>query len=150
MKKALALLLLLLMAVSLCGCGKTAISCDAFRTNMKSLGYSVIEVSDTLDKELFRDGAVGSAEDEDPLVHFYELSDDDLARSFFASVKDDYVSEAGPGSTTSVSSSSYEYYSHKTGEFFLIARVGNTVMFGGSSLEKADALKEIFDTMGYR
>lgn len=151
MKKALVLLLLVLMTVGLCGCGKTAISCDTFRENMQSMDLQYYTYEEDFDGVNVLDYVVGGTEEEDPIVWFYEMANDDLAKSAFASVVSDWKSESGVKTSSNVTTPSYDFFSQKTStDVFMAARVGSTFMYGGASVQNEDALKAIFDAMGYR
>ena len=147
MKKTLSILLILAMALSLCACGKTAVTGAEFCSRMQDLGMEVYPNPELVDGEDIKKAFVGG--NDDLTVFFLEVSGEDLAKNAYLNGRDDAPS--GSGSSTEINGVHSGFYSRKTkSEGFMVAYVDSTVMIGWSSADQYDALKTVFETMGYK
>ncbi len=147
MKKALAFLLILLLALSLCACGKTAVTGVEFSTRMAELGMEVYPKVDLVDGENVKKAFVGGKADLN--VFFFEVASEELAKNGFLNGQDEAPS--GVGSTTEINGIHSGFYSKKTNsESFMVAYVGSTMMICWSPASQHDALNTVFETMGYK
>ncbi len=147
MKKTLAILLILAMALSLCACGKTAITGVEFCSRMETLGLEAYPSSDLVDGETITKAYIGG--NDDLTVIFWEIVSEEKAKNGFLNSQAEAPS--GMGSTSEVNAPHSGFYSKKTSdECFMSAYVGSTMIMGWGSAEQFDTLKNIFKTMGYK
>ena len=148
MKKALVILLTLAIALSLCACGgKTPITGVEFSSRMAELGLEVCPNPALVDREKVLKAFDGGG---DTLyVVFYELADEQTAKTGFQNGQLQAPTDAGP--SAQVTEAHAAFYSKETAsESFMLAYVGSTMMIGWSTPEQSETLKTVFETMGYK
>ena len=147
MKKTLCLILILAVMLALCACGHSAITPEAFASAMEEKGYEVETADDH-----FSNGGTGyvAADSSGSFNVIFGRWDaeDDAVQQYRIVVNN--LDTMG-GTSTSVNSGSFGCTTRNyDGAFFIVSHVGNTFMFGQTSSDQADAMKDLFKSLGYK
>lgn len=149
MKRVLSLTVcVLLLSVLLMGCSpKTVLSGTDFQTKMEKKGFTVQDVTAStpgIGKTVMV--AYNTAFQ----VEYFELSNQSDAKGVFENNKSLVSNQISNKSTTSTSASNYETFTLTgDGKFFMLTRVDNTVLYCLTTSGNKDAVKEIFEHLGY-
>ena len=149
MKRVLSLTLcVLLLSVLLMGCSpKTVLSAADFQTKMEKKGFTVQDVTATtpgIGK------SVMIAYNTSFQVEYFELSSQSDAKGVFENNKTIVSNQVSSKSTTSTTASNYDTFTLTgDGQFFMLTRVDNTVLYCLTSSDNKDEVKEIFEYLGY-
>lgn len=149
-KKFISMLSLALVAsLLLLGCSsKEPVTVEEFKKVMETAGYAIHDVSDKFDKNLAK--AVIVAKKDDHQVEFFELTSEENAASSFAKNKSNLEPMEGGNTKTSASSSNYSVYTLTTDKkYYLVSRVGHTMIYMGIPKEHKKAVLDLVESMGY-
>ena len=155
MKKAKLLLTVaavLLLTALLASCGnKTPQTGTGFTDIMKNAGFEVLDVTDTTDTDGLA-SAVIIALGENYQIEFYELVDSETGEAVFYENKEIFDEEhAVKTMSTSVSMGNYNYYAFNAGgEFHLVSRIENTMLYCVADVAYKDEIVDHVKTLGYR
>ena len=146
-------LVLALVAASLMlvGCGnKESITASTFTSTMEEKGFEVADVAEQYEDEEIKNVVI--AMNEDYQVEFYVFSTEDRASAVFAGNKDTIESlSSGNSVNTSVSMGNFATYSLTTSEnYYIVSRIGNTVMYANVGVAHKDAVSSIISEFGYK
>ena len=148
MKKWICAALALALAFALCACGHTAATCETFIAEMQNRGYTIEEMDDA------PEGGRGYAahnEDNSFVVYFYETGKEVYAINAYSNDMSTFKAISGGGSSSQSSAEGFGCATRKTAESFLIsAYIGDTYMYGETTADQADAMKDVFKAMGYK
>ncbi len=146
MKKTLCIIMILAMTFALCACGHTAITPDAFASTMREKGYNVDNYEDIPNGG---EGYFAYNDDESFCVSYVRWPSAIYAAQEYQG--DLSVFNSLSGSTTTVSSGSFGCATKNSdGIFYISSYVDNTYLFGRTSSDQADAMKDLFKVLGYK
>ena len=131
---------------------KTSITASSFYTTMSQKGYSVQDASSQFsDYNYVKQAYIAASKDLSYQIEFYELLDDSYATSFYNNNKSIFESSKGNASAeTSVGLKNYSKYTlSSNGEYMVVSRIDNTVIYVKVDDSYKDTVKAILDELGY-
>lgn len=136
----------------LTGCSKTALTPEYFKTKMSSKGYRVVDVTSQYSSQIaLKTGYIAIKPDDSYQMEFYELVDDGVATSMFNNNKNIFEnSKATSSAETSVNGSNFNKYTLSTGgQYKVVCRVDNTLLYLNVPSKYKDDIKKVLDDLGY-
>lgn len=141
------------MALSMAGCGsKTKISSEDFRSKASELGYTVVS-DDDYAAQYSQIESVTIAYDESSglQIEFYDLTDSNLADSFFDNNEQAFENALGNGSAqnsfSGTKTASFSATDSKA--YYCLSRIEDTVVYIATVKDNKDKAKEFMDAIGY-
>lgn len=141
----------IILTLSLAACqSKEPVTADIFKEKAEGLGYTVIDITDQYADSPHILKILG-CEDGSVYVEFLELVSKDSAVAVFNGDKIETEAYKGNGSSeSSVSTDSYQKYTLKTSEkYYLLERVGATLICAYSDKSESEKLDNIIKELGY-
>lgn len=152
-KKISYILTLMIITVALTGCGKKkAITVDEYKDIMSSKLFVVNNAKNNIDeKSSIKDIYVAANTKERYQIEFYVLNSVDSAKEFFSNNKTRFGKQVGKNKVeTKSKKGNFEKYTVTSlGQYRLVSRIDNTVIYldiGESNKKKVD---EILKELGY-
>lgn len=137
----------------LTGCtNKTAISETDFKSKMEEKNFVVQDATYQFENyEYVKKALLAQKEDYSYQIEFYILDTITNAESFFETNKDIFEESKSNGSTeTSVSLGNNDKYTLSTdGQYKLISRIDNTMIYLNVAEENREEVKELVEELGY-
>lgn len=136
-----------------CGKEKVAVEPEAFISAMEGAGAQVSDQTETM-AEVSSATSVQVAYMEDQYqIEYYEFEEAaDASYLYSASVEQlETAAETASGvAKTNVSTDSYGKYTiSMNGNYIVVSRIGNTVMYATAAGDYKDTVKELLEQMGY-
>ncbi len=141
-----------MMICSLCGCSsKTAIDAETFTKTLEAESFTVADV--TNDTEI--NGLATSvlfASNENYQIEFYVLTDNDTGEGVFNNNRQLFDDEHSVKTMSSeITSGNYNYYAFNAdGDFHMIARVDNTILWCEAEKTYKDEIVDLVKKLGYK
>ncbi|MBQ8249729.1 MAG: hypothetical protein IJY93_07625 [Clostridia bacterium] len=144
------LIVSLILLLSACTSDKTAKTADEFTTLMEGKGFTVLDVTEDTETNGLAN-AVLIAMNDNYQIEFYDLIDNESGEGVFYNNQDIFDSANSVKTmSTEVSTSNYNYYSFTGGdEFYLIARIDNTMLYCVAAKDYKTEIKDIVKELGY-
>lgn len=145
--------LCLVMALSFVGCSKKdPVTSQVFNDTMTQGGYTINDVQEQYDDLGFvTEAYIAVDETKSYQIEFYVLSDNERAVKMFEGNKQNLEENKDSSHiSTSVSAGNHGKYTLTAdGEYVLISRIDNTVIFAKNSDEYKDAVNTAVEALGY-
>jgi len=154
-KKNLSIAMVVVLGVCLLlltGCfTKTALTAESFEELMKAEGYVVSNLTDQYEEGLVKNVLVAMDTTNDYQIEFFEQNSDADARvSFNMNVETMEENKGSMSSSTSFTGQNYEKQTmFSNGEYWVVSRIDNTVVFAHVSENNKDLAKAIIEKIGY-
>ena len=153
-KRILIVLTIMLSVVALTGCSKkTAITASEFNTIMGEKGYKISDITNSLSNvKVLNKAYLATDSDYRYQVEFYELKSEEDAKTMFDKNKKNTEALKGNVSTKqlSVNTNNYDKYTVVTnGRYYVVIRVGNTMVYANNDATYEKEVKSIIDLLGY-
>lgn len=160
MKKALIVLLIIAVIIILAVGGlffylnieKEPITVDEFKSIMESKKYELIDVSAQFaEYDFVKEAYLALDKDADYQIEFYELSDEENTIAFYNNNKKSFEnSKSGNSVETTLNGKNYSrYVLSSDGEYMLLSRIDNTMIYVCEDLELKDTIDNVLDELGY-
>lgn len=151
MKKFKYLVLCFFMIFFMTGCfNKKSISSNEFKSIMNDKGFDVQDATSQFSNYNYVNRAY-IALNKDYQIEFYELSDEEKAKSFYETNKTIFEDSKENGySQFNNSVGNHSKYTLKTGgKYKVVSRIDNTVVYLNVLEEYKDEIKDILNDLGY-
>lgn len=131
---------------------KDLITAQEFTITMKGKGYVVADVKDQFSNyDYISNAYVAVKGDYSYQIEFYETTDESSAVSFYNNNKS--IFESSKSSVSSENSkdlkNSSKYSLQSNGEYKVVSRIGNTVIYLNVDKDYKDEVDKILDELGY-
>lgn len=153
MKKLIAILCVVMMVFALGACtSKTPKNPEEFTQIMEAAGFDVEDETSDVDEFPVNVSSFLIAEGNDYDFQYCMVEDEDAAKLLFKTIKGYAEDEFRVGAvTTSVSLGNYDYYAlTDDGEFFLFARIDNTMIFCATDKMYKEEVVDYAEQLGYK
>lgn len=145
--------LCLIMAFSFGGCAKKdPVTSQVFDDTMTQSGYTIKDIKEQYsDLDFITEAYLAVDETESYQIEFYVLSDKDRAVKMFEGNKQNFEENKDASHlSTSVSAGNHGKYTLTAdGEYVLISRIDNTLIFAKTSADYKDAVNTAVEALGY-
>lgn len=135
------------------GCGnKTAATNETFQNTLTEMGYQVQDIKEQYSQYEHITSAYLAVDDTNSYqIEFYETVDEESAKGMFNTNKSNFEeSDSIAKVNTSVSAGNHsKYILMANGEYVVISRIANTMIFAHTSEEYKDEVSEVLDSLGY-
>ena len=142
-------LVMLLSCLTACSTDKKALTAEGFTKIMEENGFEVNDISAVTDaSQKYSIIAVC----DDFQVEYYEFIDEDTCKDTFDSLKKD-LKEENPVQKNCIETNAknHSYIAFESGgEFFVVSRIGSTLVYCGDDDKYQADILEIVKTLGYR
>lgn len=131
---------------------KEPITASEFKNEMEELDFEIVDVKNQFAQYDFVEKAyVALEEDSDYQIEFYKLDEEDDAMDFYDNNKKIFQSQKGSTSAeTNVNFKNNSKYTLTTnGEYKVVSRIEDTVIYLNVDKEYKDEVKEILKELGY-
>ena len=131
---------------------KTSITASNFKNLMQQKGYTVSDANSQFsDYDYIQQVYIAADSNYNYQIEFYELSDDSYATRFYNNNKSIFESSKGNASAeTSVDLKNYSKYTlSSNGNYMVISRIDNTVIYVDVDDNYKDNVKDILNELGY-
>ncbi len=151
--KVLGILCLIMLLFLTTACGKkVAITSSDFKEKMESRGYTIQDATNQFsDYDYVKQVYIALSSNSGYQIEFYELSNNDNASSFFNNNKSIFEQSKSSNSTETSNSinNTAKYTLTTNGQFKLVSRIDNTVIYLNVSEEYKSEVKEVLKDLGY-
>lgn len=135
------------------GCAsKTPQTPDGFIQVMEDAGFEVKDVTEEAEDTDDLATSVLFAVGENYQIEFYELVDNETGAGVFYNNREIFDNEHSVKMMSlSLSSNNYDYYAFNAdGQFYMIARIDNTVLYCVADKEYRSEIVDLVETLGYK
>lgn len=146
-KRLLSIISSTVMILSLCACSsKEPITTDTFKAYFDGNDKYIVDTV-SLEEEGFE--SYTFAMSADYTIDFYVLDDDGYGAKAYAAMEDE-IEDQNPISHTMVNMGKTSKYSGNTSDtYYVVSRIGNTLIYSEAPIEFKDEIKGILDFWGY-
>lgn len=141
-----------MLMCALCGCSpKTAIDTETFTKTMEAEGFTVTDITNEVETNDVATAVLIAAND-NYQIEFYVLTDTDTGEGVFYNNKQLFDDDHSAKMLSSeITSKEHNYYAFNAdGNFHMIARVDNTMLWCEAAKEYKDDIVELVKTLGYK
>lgn len=160
MKKALKVILIIALIIILIVGGlffylnipKDSITVSEFKSIMEEKEYELIDVSlQFAEYDFVEEAYLALDRENDYQIEFYELSDEKNAIAFYNNNKKSFEdSKSGSSVETNLNGKNYSRYVLSSGgDYMLLSRIDNTVIYVCEDVELKDTINDVLDELGY-
>lgn len=147
MKKIICALMAISMLFCLCACGHSPASGEQFTTVLSGKGLQVEDLGAS-GMDSVTGCHVAYNEDMSIVIFFYETRSEADAQQAYLGAKDSF--DELSGTSTSTTAGSYARATKSAGDvYYIVAYSGATLMYGETSKDHADEIKDLFKALGY-
>lgn len=131
---------------------KEPITASEFKAIMEGKDFKLIDgLAQFAEYDYIKEVYLALNQDDNYQLEFYELSDVENAMSFFNVNKEIFESKkSGTSSETTLNGKNYsKYVLSSDGEYMLLSRIDNTVIYVYEDLDLKDTINDLLDELGY-
>lgn len=131
---------------------KQPISTEEFKTALEGKEFNIIDINSRLSSiSQINQGYLAMESDYNYQIEFYELTDEESAKTFYDNNKNKFETLKGDLSAyTSVDGKNWAKYALSTdGKYMVVSRIANTVIYLSVKDQYSDTVKDILKEIGY-